>query len=160
MALWDPFRDYTRLEREIGKMFDDFWGGRKGILGRLPAPGKTEVPAERIEELRGIPVVDLMDKKNSLVLKAEMPGVDKKDIKVTVTDEEVSISGKIQREKEEKGHDYYCCERSYGLWQRSISLPVKVESGEAKATYKNGVLEVTLPKSEEAKEKRKELTVE
>ena len=160
MVLWDPFIDFTRVEREIGKMFDDFWGSQKGILGRLPAPGKTKVPAERIEELRGIPVTDLIDKKNSLILKAEMPGVDKKDIKVTVTDEEISISGKIQREKEEKGHDYYCCERSYGLWQRSISLPVKVKSGEAKATYKNGVLEVILPKSEEAKEKRKELTVE
>ena len=160
MVLWDPFIDFTRVEREIGKMFDDFWGSQKGILGRLPAPGKTKVPAERAEELKGIPAMDLIDKKNSLLLKAEMPGVDKKDIKVTVTDEEVSISGKIQREKEEKGHDYYCCERSYGIWQRSIPIPVKVKSGEAKATYENGVLEVILPKSEEAKEKRKELTVE
>jgi len=160
MALWDPFRDFTQLEREIGKMFDDFWGSQKRGLDRLPAPDKTGVPTEKGEELRGIPATDLIDKKNSLVLKAEMPGVEKKDIKVTVTDDEISISGKAQREKEEKGQDYYCCERSYGNWRRTVPLPVKVKSGEAKAHYNNGVLEVTLPKSEEAKEKRKELTVE
>jgi len=160
MALWDPFREFTRLEREMRKMFEDLWGSRERVFGRLPAPGKAQAPAERVEELRGIPATDLIDRKDSLVLKAEMPGVEKKDIKVTVTDDEVSISGKIQREKEEKGRDYYCCERSYGSWQRSIPLPVKVKSDEAKAAYKNGVLEVTLPKSEEAKEKRKELKVE
>ncbi|MBC7189642.1 Hsp20/alpha crystallin family protein, partial [Candidatus Aerophobetes bacterium] len=110
--------------------------------------------------LIGTPPVDLVDKGDSLVLRSEMPGVKKEDIKISVTEDEITISGKVERAKEEKEEDYYYAERAYSSWQRTIPLPVKIKSDAAKAKYENGVLEVTLPKAEEAKAKRKEIKVE
>lgn len=161
MTIWDPWREFSRMEREIGKMFDELWRGPRGRGERPALTGKTgQVPAEKERTLIGTPPVDLIDKKNSLVLKSEMPGVKKKDIKITVTDDEVSLSGKVEQTKEEKRENYYHCERAYNSWQRTIPLPIKVQSDKAKAAYKDGVLEVTLPKSEEAKEKRKEIRID
>ena len=161
MTIWDPWGEFSRMEREIGRMFDELWGGpRKG--GRRPAlTGKAgQVPAERERMLIGTPCVDLIDKKNSLVLKSEIPGVKKKDIKIIVTDDEVSISGQVAQTKEEKKEDYYHCERVYSSWQRTVPLPVKVQCDKAKAAHKDGVLEITLPKSEEAREKRREIKID
>jgi len=73
---------------------------------------------------------------------------------------EVSLSGKIEQKKEEKGENYYYAERAYSGWERTIPLPVRIQSDKAKAKYQNGVLEITLPKAEEAKKKRKELKIE
>ena len=89
-----------------------------------------------------------------------MPGVKKEDIKISVTEDEISISGKVEKEREEKEEDYYYAERAYSSWERIIPLPVKIKSDKAKAKYENGVLEVTLPKAEEAKAKKKEIKVE
>ena len=160
MAIWDPFRELTRMEEEIRRMFNDFWGER-GRWGVLPSPGRTALPrGKEGEGLIGTPAVDLVDKGESLVLRSEMPGVNKKDIKVSVTEDSISISGKVERKKEEKKEDYYWCERAYNSWQRTIPLPVRVKADLAKAKYENGLLEVTLPKAEEAKAKKKEIKVE
>jgi HSP20 family protein len=159
MAVWDPFRELSRIEREIRKMFDEFWGERRR-WGLLPALRRVELPAEREEGLIGTPAVDLIDKGDTLVLRSEMPGVKKQDIKISVGEDNISISGKVERKKEEKEEDYYCCERTYSAWQRTIPLPLKVKSEQAKATYQNGVLEITLPKVEEARAKKKEIKVE
>ncbi|TET08173.1 Hsp20/alpha crystallin family protein [Candidatus Aerophobetes bacterium] len=99
--------------------------------------------------------MDLIDKKDALVFRAEMPGLKKKDIKISVTEDEISVSGKVERAKEEKEENYYCCERAYSSWQRTILLPVKVKAEQVKAKYQDGVLEVTLPKTEKAKAKPK-----
>ena len=161
MAIWDPWREFSRMEREMRKMFDELWGVQRRIGERLPLPGRTGgLPAEREEMMTGTPPVDLVDKKDSLVLRSEMPGVKKENLKVTVTDDEVSLSGKVERAKEEKRENYYCCERAYSSWQRTVPLPAKIQSDKAKATYKDGMLEITLPKSEEAKKKRKELKID
>lgn len=157
--VWDPFREFSRIEREIRKMFDDFWGERRR-WGILPAPRRTEVPAEREEGLIGTPPVDLIDKGDTLILRSEMPGVKKDNIKISVTEDDISISGKVEKAKEEKEEDYYYCERAYSSWQRVIPLPVKVKAEKAKAKYQDGILEITLPKAEEAKAKRKEVKVE
>jgi len=119
------------MEREIRRMFDDFWGGRgrEALLG----PRRAGLPAAREEGLIGIPAVDLVDKGDTLVLRSEMPGLKKKDSKVSVTENDVSVSGKVERAKEEKEEDYYCCERAYSTWQRTIPLPVKVKSEQVKA---------------------------
>lgn len=160
MTFWDPFGDLFRIEGEMNRMFDDFWRG--GLRGRrqLAAPGRAGVPAEREETLVGVPNADLIDRKDALVIRAEIPGVSKENIKVDVTDERISISAKMEREKEEKKEDYYWRGRTYGAWQRSFPLPVRVKSEKAKASYKDGILEVTLPKTEEEKKKKRELKIE
>ena len=160
MARWDPFRELSRLEREIGRMFDELWSGRRWARRALPGGERLTVPAERAEELIGAPPTDLIDKKNELIVRAEIPGVEKENIKVNVTEDEVSISGRVERRKEEKEENYYRCERSYGAWQRTLSLPVRVRPDQVKAKYKDGVLEITLPKTEEEKEKRREIKIE
>jgi len=159
MAIWDPFREFSRIEREIRKIFDEFWGERRK-WGVLPGPRRSEVPAEREEGLVGTPPIDLIDKGENLLLRSEMPGVKKKDIKISVTENDITISGKVEKAKEEKKEDYYYAERAYSSWERTVPLPVKIKSDAAKAKYENGVLEVTLPKAEEAKAKRKEVKVE
>jgi HSP20 family protein len=158
MAVWDPFREFARMEREMRRMFDDFWGGR----GREALPGsrRAGLPAAREEGLIGTPAVDLVNKGDTLVLRSEMPGLKKKDIKVSVTENDISVSGKVERAKEEKEEDYYCCERAYSTWQRTIPLPVKVKSEQVKAKYQDGILEVTLPKTEKAKARGKEIKIE
>jgi HSP20 family protein len=102
----------------------------------------------------------LIDKKDALVIRAEIPGVAKDNIKVKVMEDRVDVSARLERKKEEKEENYYCYERTYGAWQRSFSLPERVKSERAKAKYKDGVLEITLPKIEEEKEKKKELKIE
>ena len=158
MVLWDPFRDLYCMERDIGKMFDEFWTGKVRGGRELPAPERAEVPSEREKGFTAIATADLIDKKDALVIRAEIPGVDKDKIKVNVMEDRVDVSAEAERKKEEKEENYYCCERTYGAWQRSFSLPERVKSEQAKAKYKDGVLEITLPKTE--KEKKKELKIE
>jgi len=153
MALWDLSREFARLEREMRRMLDDFWSGRRREA--LPGPKWAGPPAQREEGLVGTASVDLIDKKDTLIFRAQMPGLKKKNIKLSVTEDDISVLGKIERAKEEKDEDYYCCERTYSSWQRTIPLPVKVKSDQVKAEYQDGILEVTLPKTEEAKVKPK-----
>lgn len=159
MPVWDPFRAFGRLEREMRRMFDEFRSRGSGLQA-VPGPRGSVLPAEREVGLVGMPSVDLIDKENHLLFRAEMPGLKKKDIKISVTEHDISVSGKVERAKEEKEEDYYCCERAYSSWQRTIPLPVRVKSEEVKAKYQDGILEVTLPKTEEAKEKAKEIETE
>lgn len=160
MAIWDPWREFSRMEREMRRWFDELWGIRERVGRRLPSPKRAGIPAEREEAAIGTPPVDLIDKEDFLILRSEMPGVKKENLKISVTDDEVSLSGKIEQKKEEKGENYYYAERAYSGWERTIPLPVRIQSDKAKAKYQNGVLEITLPKAEEAKKKRKELKIE
>jgi HSP20 family protein len=135
-----PLRDLARMEREM-----------EDIFGRFPAwPwGETE---------RGwAPAVDLIDHKDELVLRADLPGLEQKDIEVTVQDGSLVIRGERKEEKEEKKEDYYCAERTYGVFARTLPLPTGVDPDRVKATFKNGVLEVHLPKAAEAKGRRIEV---
>lgn len=159
MPRWDPFREFARMERDMRNMFDDFWGGR-ARREALPGPGKAQLPVRRDEALVGSPTVDIVDKKDKLVLRSEMPGAEKDNIKISVEEDSIHISGKVEREEEEKREDYYYSERAYSAWDRTIPLPVKIKPDDVKATYKNGVLQVTLPKSEEAKAKVKDIKIE
>jgi HSP20 family protein len=156
---WDPFREFVRFERDLRRMFDEFWGERRRREA-LPGPTKTGFPIEQREALVGTPAIDLIDKKDSLILRSEMPGVKKENLKVSVNENSISISGKIEQERKTKEEDYYFCERGCSSWQRTLSLPVKVKPEKAKANYKDGLLEITLPKTEEAKAKAKEIKIE
>lgn len=131
---WDPFKEVV----DLGSVIDRFFG--RGPLSR------------RNEDFNLYPAIEITDKKDKLVVKAEIPGVDKKDIKVSLEGDILTIKGEVKKEEETKEKGYYYSERSYGTFQRSISLPYSVDKKKIDATYKDGVLTIELPKSETAKE--------
>lgn len=102
----------------------------------------------------------MLDKKDEVVLHVDLPGLEHKDIDVTVEEGMLTIRGNRKEEKEAKEEDYYCCERWAGSFERSLSLPPGVDTGKVRANFKNGVLEVRLPKVEKAKGKKVEIKVE
>jgi len=104
--------------------------------------------------MRWGPVVDVVENADSVTVKAELPGIDPKDVDISVSGDTLTIKGEKKEEKEEKGKSFYRVERTYGSFCRSISLPTGVEADKAKADYKDGVLSVTLPKSEKVKAKK------
>jgi len=107
---------------------------------------------ERAAPFEGrMPKVDVIDRDEDVVVRAEVPGVDKEDLDISITEHSVTIKGETKHEaKEEKG-DYYCSEISRGAFVRTLALPGKVDADKAKAQFKDGVLELTLPKVEKAK---------
>jgi HSP20 family protein len=137
-------RFFTDFERTMDSLFDEVFGGS---LVSYVAP-----------EVRGMfsPSIDIKETGNSIEISAEMPGINPENIDVSFHDGMLTISGEKKVEKEEKETDYHHVERSYGCFSRQIVLPDTVESEKVAATYKNGVLSVTLPKTEKAmKEARK-----
>ena len=115
----------------------------------------------RMSEMEGVsPRVDVFEEGDNFVVKAEIPGMKKEDIEVNLTDNMVTISGEKKQEEKVEKKDYYRLERSYGSFTRSFRLPKEVQTDKAKATFKDGVLEVKVPKTEEAKKKEKKIPVE
>lgn len=137
---WSPVREIARLEKEM-----------EDVFGRLPAwPWGDRSPG-------WAPAVDMIDQKDELLLRADLPGLDEKDIEVTMQDGTITIRGERKEEKEEKKEDYYCCERSYGAFARTLMLPMNIDPDKVKATFSKGVLEIHLPKAKEAKGKKVEV---
>ena len=135
-----PFRELAReMEETFGRFFPA-WSEERG---------STWMPA-----------VDMVDEKDEIVVKADLPGLEQKDIEVTVQDGTLTIRGERKEEKEEKKEGYYYAERSYGAFVRSLPLPKGVDADKVKATFKKGVLEVRLPKAKEAKGKTVEVKAE
>lgn len=149
MALvkWDPFRDIITLRERMDRMFED-------SLSRFRMPEEATMPTF------WSPSVDIYETDENIVLKAELPGVDKKEVSVEVKDNTLILKGERKREKEVKEENYHRVERSFGTFMRSFSLPVSVKQDQVKAKFKDGVLEVTLPKAEEAKPKQVKVEVE
>jgi HSP20 family protein len=142
---WRPF-EFDRIRREMDRLWDSFLEGR---------------PMRRGEEVREwLPSLDVSETKNDLVVKAELPGMDPKDINISLSNGLLTITGEKKQEKEEKDENYHLIERSYGSFTRSVRLPREVQSDKITASFKNGVLRVTLPKSEEAKKKEIKIKVE
>jgi HSP20 family protein len=104
--------------------------------------------------------VDLFEDKNEIVIKAELPGMEKENVEVKLTDHMLTIKGEKKKEEEVKEENYYRSERSYGSFIRTLELPADVHADKVKASFKNGVLEVRLPKTEEAKTKEVKVKVE
>ena len=140
-------------EREIDRVFDDF--RRLWPWPRLF--GAERWPAEL--QLR-LPAVDVYEEGDEVVVKAEIPGMSKEDIQVNLSDSVLTITGEKKKEEEIKEHDYHRSERSFGSFSRTIQLPSEVKTDQAKATFKDGVLEVRLPKTEAAKQKTIKVKVE
>ena len=133
---------------EMERMFDEFLGRgwlRPFRLGRMP-----ELAA--VWEGR-LPKLDVIDRDNEVVVRAEVPNVKKDDLEISVTGDLFTIKGQTKREEKEEKGDYYRCEVSEGSFSRTVTLPAMVDEAGAKAQLKDGMLEVTLPKTEKSKKR-------
>ena len=144
--------DFRRFEEMMNRMFEDFWGRPRRAL--LPAGERGEMlPAEYRQ-----PFIDIAETDKEVIATAEMPGLNKEDIKINLTEDRLEISAETKREEEKKEKGYVYRERRSGSYYRAIALPSPVDPNNAQASYKNGVLEIKMPKTE-VKEK-KEIKVE
>jgi len=134
------------LPQMFGRFFDDFWGRDWPALRNLEEDSVVWAPRLDVEETE-----------DSYLVQADLPGIDKKDLKVSLNDNVLTIKGERKYEKEEKSKNVFRAERSYGNFQRAITLPDKVKANEIRADYKDGVLKITLPKAEEVKPKQIEI---
>jgi HSP20 family protein len=137
MALirWSPWRELESMQRHLSQVLDD----SNMALG--------------MDESHWLPAVDIRETADAIVVNAELPGIDKKDVKVDVKDGVLTISGERKYEKDVKEENVHRIERSYGSFSRSFSLPSHVDVNKVEAKLDNGVLEVRLPKTETARPK-------
>jgi len=137
---WRPFRELEEMERR----FED-------IFGRSLLPTWRRLP---LEERGWVPALDVFEKEDKFVVKAEIPGMKDDDIDISVVGDTLTIKGEKKTESEVKEEDYYCCERSYGNFYRSIALPATVNTSKIEANFEDGILEISLPKAPEVKPKK------
>lgn len=142
------FAPFGELQREINEAFEDVWKD----FDLMPFKG-----ARRLADV--VPTTDVTETDAEIVVTVELPGIDEKDVDVTVSEDRLTIKGEKKAEKEEKEKNYYMMERTYGAFQRSIVLPDEADSDKANATFENGVLTVTIPKTEKAKEAVKKIAI-
>jgi HSP20 family protein len=147
MALvpWRPFEDFSMLRREMDRVLERFFGEPSG--------------AERPVGM-WTPRTNVTEAKDSLTITAELPGLEAKDVDVAISGDILTIKGEKKQEKEEKDEHHHVVERTYGTFSRMVRLPAPVAADKIKATFKNGVLTVNLPKTEEAKQKAIPVSVE
>jgi HSP20 family protein len=129
-----------RPNRDFGRFFEDF------DLSTLFSEGREFLPA-----------FDVSETEKQLIVKAEVPGMDKEDIDISLSDGVLTIKGEKRQEREDKNEHYHTAERRYGAFSRTMPLPVEVDTNKVDATYKEGVLKIILPKSETAKAKKIEV---
>ncbi|NOQ85825.1 MAG: Hsp20 family protein [Deltaproteobacteria bacterium] len=136
---WDPFGELSTPQERVNRLFEE----------TSPSTRKEEDP-----NLGAFyPAVDINEGDKAITLKADLPGIKKEDVHIDVNDGVITLRGERKFEKEDKRENYHRIERSYGSFHRSFTLPSTVDAEKIKAKYKDGILEVTLPKTEEAKPK-------
>ncbi len=140
--------------KEMEKRFEDFF---RRPFSSMPS-WLSRVRMPEVEEL--VPSVDILKEGDDILVKAELPGMKKEDIDVSLTKDTITISGEKKKEEKIEKKDYYSLERSYGSFKRSFSLPSEVQTEKASAKFKDGVLEIRIPKTEEAKKKEKKVMIE
>lgn len=138
---WEPFRELVTLRDEMERIFESFFG---------------DYPVMR-EGFRA-PAIDISENNGTIEVKAEIPGLEKDDIKISVRDNMLSITGERKQESETKDKKFHRIERFYGKFSRKIRLPADIDADKVKATYKDGILNISLPKP--ASMKTKEIEVE
>ncbi len=132
---WSPVDDLFDIQDNINKVFGNYLsarGGQAKVIGWMPP-------------------VDITESENEFLIKADIPGMKKEDIKISLDDNTLTISGERKEEKEEKGKNFVKKEKAFGSFMRSFALPHSVDAKGIKASYKEGVLSVNVPKSEESK---------
>jgi HSP20 family protein len=154
MVKSEPTKAPSRLE-EMERWFEDAFRRPYSLL----APSGW--PRLRMHEMEMIaPTVDIFEDHGDVVVKAELPGMKKEDIDVKLTEGTIIISGEKKQEEKVEKKDYYRMESSYGSFTRTINLPAEVQTDKAKAKFKDGILEIRAPMTEEAKKKEKEVPIE
>lgn len=133
---WKPRGEIFAIQDEINRVFDGLFGGMR----------EDDSPVL-------VPPTDIVEDGEEFVVSIELPGMSKDDVKLTLKDDSLTVSGSKKRESESREDRYYRVERSYGSFCRTINLPSKVDSSKILAEFKNGILTIRLPKSEEAKPK-------
>src|SRR5213593_1956132 len=144
---WDPFRELDELQSRLSTLF-----------GRAPIR-KNGAKDEALAVAEWAPLVDIVEHDTEYLIKAELPEVKKDDVKVTVQEDVLTITGERTLEKEEKGKKYHRVERAYGRFARSFTLPEDADGNKVAAEFKDGVLKVHLPKSERAQIKSIEVKI-
>jgi HSP20 family protein len=148
----------SSLRREIDRLFEDFpFGPRRSPVGRSLFDVE---PSWRGELALGkAPAVDIAERDKEYEITVELPGMDEQDIDVKYADGVLTIKGEKKEEKEEKKKDYYLSERHFGVFHRSFQVPDGVDADTIEASFKNGVLTVLLPKSEEVQKREKKIAI-
>jgi HSP20 family protein len=141
---WDPFRDLVSIQDELNRLFGRTYGGSE--ITRQGASGSW------------MPALDVYETKDTVVVSAELPGLDPKEVEVSVEDSTLTISGERSFEQESDEQNYHRIERRYGSFARSIRLPQTADAERIHARFDKGVLTIEVPKREEAKPKRIEVT--
>ena len=145
MALvrWEPVRELDNLQGEMNRLFDTFFGGNGGAAS----------PRAR----RWVPAMDLVEEGDVLVLRADLPGLERDDVAIEIKDNVLTVSGERKSEHTDKGEGFYRVERAFGGFSRSLALPDGVDADGVAASFDKGVLEVRIPKPEERKPHRVEI---
>ena len=156
LGAWEPL---TSLRQEVDRLFDEFvtgWPFRRRHAFFEPLRGLPSILGT------SPPAVDVIDKDGEVVVQAELPGLEEKDIEVQLSDDMLTIGGekKDEREEGEKGGAYYVSERHYGAFQRTLRVPEGINRDDITAKFRKGVLTVTLPKTPEAQEQTKKIEVQ
>ena len=133
---WEPFRDMISMRRDMDRLMDQFFS--------LPATEQTGW---------GLPMVDMYQTENEIIVKATLPGLDREDLDIQVTGDTLTIQGEVKWEDAEEGAKYHIREHRYQSFSRSLTMPSGVIADKAKAEMNNGILTLTLPKAEESKPK-------
>ncbi|BBA69081.1 Hsp20/alpha crystallin family protein [Geobacter sulfurreducens] len=140
---YSPFRDMMNMQEQMNRLLDLAWSKQGG---------------EELREGAWQPPVDIFEDENAVIIKAELPGIDQKDIEVRIEDNTLTIRGERKHEEEVRKENYHRVERYYGGFQRSFSIPATIDQEKVRASSDKGVLTITLPKREEVKPKQ--ITVE
>jgi HSP20 family protein len=141
---WKPFGELGSLRKEMDSLWDRFFG-EKTLAGGFPEQWS--------------PSVDISETEDRLLVKAELPGLEAKDVSVSLSGDLLTIKGEKKKEKEEKDEHHHYVERYEGIFQRSFRLPLEVQADKVEASFKKGILKITLPKAEAAKKKSIEIKV-
>ena len=148
MVRWQPFHNLVSVQDRMNRIFDDAFHAQRGGAEDDWALGGAWAPA-----------VDIFEHEGSIVLKAELPGIDANDVDIRVENNVLTLRGERKFESDVKREDCHRVERAYGTFSRSFTLPNVVDTEKIKADYKDGVLQVTLPQKEEAKPKQISIVV-
>ena len=150
LVKWGPLKELEEMRRDMDRLFDEIFS---------PGPRRRRTWGDSTETGLIVPNIELYDKTNEIVFRANLPGVKKEDIELSITKDSLTIKGEIRKDEEAKSESCYVSEICYGGFSRTVALPVEVDSEKAKATFQNGVLEVVIPKQEEAKPKEIKIEV-
>lgn len=143
---WEPYRDLMTFQERMNRLFD-------GSVGRWRGS------EESMDSGVWSPAVDIYETEHDIVLKAELPEINQKDIDIRLENNTLTLKGERRFEKETKQENYHRVERAYGAFSRSFTLPTSVDQEKIKAEYKDGILKITLPKKEEVKPKQIQVSV-